>query len=343
MLMETYQEELKECNLCEWKCGVNRLEGEMGVCMVGKPKVASTTLHPAPPQSYTVFMAGCNFRCLNCQNWNIAHRPERPRSLRGYIEPEELAQEAVLKIGSRRGKMIGADRVFFSGGSPTPNLPYIERVVEESKKIGDNKGKGKGMEVRVNYDTNGFLTEESLERVLDFTTSITFDIKAFDGELHRALTGAPVQPVLRNARKTIEDAKDRLWEIRYLLIPGVNEEDVRPLAEFLEGIDETVPLNFLAFRPNFILEDLRGVKIKELEKAVETAEDVGLTNVGWSGRPGLTAQIDPKEGIFSDTEGTEIAQEIAEEKGCVRTSQDCGSCLENKDCSIKLYRPEKDR
>ncbi len=302
--------------------------------MLGKPKVASTTLHPAPPQSYTIFMAGCNYRCLNCQNWNIAHFPGQDTRLRGYVSPKKLARETVSKIKSRRGKAIGADRIFFSGGSPTPSLPYIERVVEEAGRIDKNIG--------VNYDTNGFLTEDSLERVLDFTTSITFDIKAFNEEVHRALTGAPVEPVLRNAEKVIKEGKDRLWEFRYLLIPGINEKDVRPLAEFLRGLDESVPLNFLAFRPNFILEDVRGVQKEELKKAVDTAREVGLTNVSWSGRPGLTGKIDPKE-MYPDKIGAELAQELAEEKGCVRESRDCGSCPATKDCSIKLYRPRKSR
>ena len=43
------------------------------------------------------------------------------------------------------------------------------------------------------------MTEESFERVLAFATSVTFDIKACDDEVHHALTGASVAPVLRNA------------------------------------------------------------------------------------------------------------------------------------------------
>ncbi len=328
--MEDYLRELTDCELCEWRCGVDRLGGERGVCMLGEPKVASCTLHPAPPQSYTVFIGGCNLRCLNCQNWNISHFPEQQVRIRGHLDPEKLAREALSKIRSLKGKSIGADRIFFSGGSPTPSLPYVERVVKEAERI-DKK-------VGVNYDTNGFLTEGSLERVLNFTTSITFDIKAFSGEVHRALTGAPVEPVLRNAEKVIEEAKDKLWEFRYLLIPGINEEDVKPLSEFLCEIDKTVPLNFLAFRPNFIFKDIRGVEKKELDKAVNTAREAGLKNVEWSGRPGLPGK-DPKD-IFTDKGSSETAKHLAEMEGCSSEYRDCGACLNNKDCSIKRYRLE---
>lgn len=313
-------DELKSCELCEWRCGVNRLQGELGVCMLEGPKVASTMLHPAPPQSFTVFMAGCNFRCLNCQNWSIAHVPEQKVSLREKIHPKVLAGEAVNKLNSKRGKYMGADRIFFSGGSPTPSLPYIEMVVEEAREI-DKK-------LKINYDTNGFLTEKSLDRVLDFASSITFDIKAFDDRIHRELTGAPVQPVLRNARTVAEKALEKLWEFRYLLIPGVNEKDVEPLSSFLYEIDEEIQLNFLAFRSNFVLEDHPGVKRKALDRAVTIAENTGLKNVSWSGSPSL----------FEESEKEDI-RDIRKRKGCIDPQRDCGKCERMLECPVKKYDP----
>jgi pyruvate formate lyase activating enzyme len=87
--------DLERCELCEHRCGVNRLKGGAGVCRVTLPCVASATLHPAPPESYTVFMAGCNFKCLNCQNWTISQYPDSGYGQRGYEDPEALAEECV--------------------------------------------------------------------------------------------------------------------------------------------------------------------------------------------------------------------------------------------------------
>ena len=162
--------ELATCELCEHRCQVNRLEGQTGVCKVTLPVVASASLHPAPPESYTVFMSGCNFKCLHCQNWTISQYPDNKCLQRGYVEPEELAEECVQQLKSIYGKAMGADRIFFSGGEPTVHLPYIEKVVEEARKIKP--------ETRVNYDTNGYMNEKSLQRVLNFATSITYDLKA---------------------------------------------------------------------------------------------------------------------------------------------------------------------
>ena len=121
------------------------------------PVVASATLHPAPPESYTIFMAGCNYKCLNCQNWTISQYPDNEFIQRGYEDPKELAEECVDKLSSISAKLMGADRIFFSGGEPTIHLPYIEEVVEEARKIRPD--------TKVNFDTNGYMTEESLRRV----------------------------------------------------------------------------------------------------------------------------------------------------------------------------------
>ena len=328
--MMEYLSELKECNLCQWRCGVDRLKGEFGVCETGIPVVASKTLHPAPPESFTIFMGGCNFRCLNCQNWDIAHRKRTDKS--NFIEPADLAAEGIKRINSYSGKMIGADRLFFSGGSPTPSLPYIERVVEEARKIED---------IKVNFDTNGFMTKSSLKRVLEFTTSITFDIKAYHDDVHRAITGAPVKPVLRNAEYLVENAVDKLWEFRYLLIPGVNQEDVFHLSRFLSDIDEEVPLNFLAFRPNFVMENYRGVDRGELEKSVKIAKDAGLKNVSWSGLPGIRGNSTVLDQARYTQPGAKIAGGIAEDKGCITHPRDCNSCTALKDCKIKRYEPSR--
>lgn len=327
--MKDYLSELENCELCEWKCGVNRLEGELGVCRLGKPQVSSAMLHPAPPQSYTVFLAGCNFKCLNCQNWTIAHYPDSGKSVRGFFDPKDLAEEAHRALNSSQGQRIDADRIFFSGGSPAPSLPYIEKVVEEARKLGETK---------VNYDTNGFLTQKSLERVFDFTTSITFDIKAYHDDVHRALTGAPVEPVLRNAKYIAENAKDKLWEFRVLLIPEITFEEVRPIAEFLFEIDENLPLNFLAFRPNFVMDEYQGATLEIMNEAVGVAKEIGLKNVSWSGHAELPGRFPEGKASEYEHRGAKIAGEIAKRKGCKTHPRDCESCSLKHECPIKNYQ-----
>jgi len=71
---------LSPCRLCPRVCGVDRLNGQRGVCRVGAPPVvASWNVHPweEPPisgtrGSGTIFFTGCTGRCLFCQNYPIS-------------------------------------------------------------------------------------------------------------------------------------------------------------------------------------------------------------------------------------------------------------------------------
>lgn len=326
---------LKKCELCEHRCGVNRLEGEMGVCRMTIPVIASATLHPAPPESYTVFVAGCNYRCLGCQNWSISHYPDNQVRQGGYEDPKDLAKECISQLDSRPARLMGADRIFFSGGEATIHLPYIEKVVEEARKINPD--------TKINFDTNGYLTEKSLKRVLGFTTSITFDLKAYHDEVHLALTGASSDPVLRNAEYIGRNAKEKLWEFRILVIPRVNEEEIKPLAEFIADIDPALPVCFLAFRPNFILENHMGADRILMDKCVSIAKDSGLEHVYWSGHTDIPGGCIGTESEIKENyqlEGARLAGTYAFYKGCHTHPRSCEECGSNQDCEIKKYIPK---
>ncbi len=334
-MMHLYpKDDLERCELCEHRCGVNRLKGETGVCRVTMPTVASATLHAAPPESYTVFVAGCNFKCLNCQNWTISQHPDNAFNQRGYKDPRELAEECVSELSSATAKMMGADRIFFSGGEPTIYLPYIEKVVEEARKIRPN--------TKINFDTNGYMTERSLERVLSFSTSITYDLKAYDDEVHLALTGASSQPVLRNAENIGRHSKDRLWEYRILVIPRINEDEIRPLTEFLADIDTSLQVCFLAFRPNYVLENHVGATRRVMDRCVGIARDSGLENAYWSGHTGISGTVmnvkkEAKERYKS--EGARLAGSYALAAGCRTHPRGCSACVSSQACLTKKYIP----
>ncbi len=322
------------CELCEHRCGVNRLNGESGVCRVTLPVVASATLHPAPPESYTVFMAGCNYKCLHCQNWTISQYPDNGLDQRGNIDPRALAEECVDQLHSHAGRRMGADRIFFSGGEPSIHLPYIEKVVQEARNMDPG--------IKVNFDTNGFVTEESLLRILAFTTSVTFDLKAYDEDVHLALTGASAEPALRNAAYIGKYAKDQIWEYRIAVIPKLNENEIKPLTGFIASIDPSLPVCFLAFRPNFALDRHPGADRQLMRRCVEIARQSGLENVSWAGYTdihGTIAEIDDELMKIYPSEETQLAGSYALNAGCQRHPRNCAICDLNQNCKVKRYIP----
>lgn len=337
MTQADFLKDLEECELCEHRCRVNRLEGETGVCRVTTPSVASATLHPAPPESYTVFMAGCNFKCLNCQNWSISQYPDNGCNQRGYEDPKELAEECVHWLASVPAKLMRADRIFFSGGEPTIYLPYIEKVIEEARK--------RRPDTKVNFDTNGYMTEKSLERILSFTTSITYDLKAYNDEIYLALTGGSSEPVLRNAEHIGRHAKEKLWEYRILVIPKINEDEIGPLTGFVANIDPSLPVCFLAFRPNFALEDHAGASRALMDQCVAIAKASGLKNAYWSGHTGIAGTVmnlDSKVKESYSLQGAQLAGTYAFAAGCQTLPRGCTTCTSNQACEIKKYIPRRE-
>lgn len=202
------------CTLCEHRCGVNRLAGQTGICRMTMPAVASATLHPAPPESYTVFMAGCNYKCLNCQNWTIAQLPDNGYLPRGFVSAKELAKECVDHLESPAAKLMGADRIFFSGGEPTIHLPYIEKVIAEARKLSPG-----------------------------------------------------------------------------LKVNKINEAEIEPLCGFIADIDADLPVRFLAFRPNYVLENHPGAKAELMDRCANIAKKSALRNAHWSGQTGIAGFI----------------------------------------------------
>ncbi len=327
MVADSWMDDLRRCELCAWRCRVDRLAGELGACGQTWPQIASATLHPAPPASFTIFIAGCNFTCLHCQNWNIAFAPaagERPPP-----KPREVALTAVRWLMTPEALLMGADRLFFSGGCPTTALPYIEAVVAEARSIMPSLG--------VNFDTNGFLTPESLERVARFATSITFDLRAADDEVSRALSGAPAGPVLESAETVARRYRELLFEFRILVVPGINEEEVPALSRFIARLEADLPVCFLAFRPNFVLEDHPGASRAVMERAVDSALQAGLTNVTWSGSPGLTGKETLSRNEAYRRGGARLAGAVAEATGCPTHPRACGPCEQRLVCPLRAY------
>jgi len=107
-----------QCHFCERRCGVDRRRGR-GWCRVGEAAVASEFLHygeePMLVPSHTVFFSGCTFACVFCQNHDISQHHAGM-----HVSPESLAEV----IRRRQGLNVN-----WVGGEPTPNLPYILRVL----------------------------------------------------------------------------------------------------------------------------------------------------------------------------------------------------------------------
>jgi pyruvate formate lyase activating enzyme len=214
------------------------------------------------------------------------------------------------------------DKIGFTGGEPTIHLPYIEEVVQAIRET--------GTEIGVGIATNGFCTPETLERVIDIATSISFEIKAYDDDVHRMLTGAPSAPVLRNAKVLATIARDNIRVFRTVVIPGITDRQVLKIAAFIAEIDPTIPYRLIGFRPNFILYYHPGPGMALMNDLTEQCKDIGLTDVAWSG-------YYPTE--MPGGSETEIAMQYLRRAGCHKYPRSCGECELRDRCPACLLEP----
>ena len=169
------------------------------------------------------------------------------------------------------------------------------------------------------------------------------DIKAFNDEVHLALTGASSEPVLRNAKYIGRFAKDKLWEYRILVIPKINEEEIQPLCRFISDIDANLPVCFLAFRPNYVLEHHPGAAAELLDRCVNIAKRSGLKNAYWSGQtgiPGVISALQKKVVSAYQTAGGRLAGAYAYVAGCRTHARNCAACSSHQACLVKRYVPQ---
>lgn len=171
-----------------------------------------------PGLRLVVFLQGCPFKCLYCANPDtIDARGGKPTA------PSEILDMAVSQkpfFGKRGG-------VTFSGGEPTVQARELIPLVADLKSHG----------IHVCLDSNGGVWNEHVERLLGLVDLVLLDIKQFNNERHRKLTGRDNDRTLATARWLEENGR-KFW-LRYVLVPGYSdfEADIRALGEALCGYE----------------------------------------------------------------------------------------------------------
>ena len=172
--------------------------------------------YDGPGLRLVVFLQGCPFRCLYCANPDtIAFEGGHPTA------PEEILRMALNQkpfFGRKGG-------VTFSGGEPTVQAGALIPLVKMLKDNGIN----------VCLDSNGGVWNPDVEELLGLVDLVLLDVKEFNLERHRAITGRDNAVTLRTAAWLEEHGKP-FW-LRYVLVPGYSdfEEDIRALGDHFRG------------------------------------------------------------------------------------------------------------
>ena len=272
-----------QCNLCGKYCKIKN--NNSGFCNTQKnidgklyslnyQRIASYHIDPIEKKplyhflpgssTYSIGGFGCNFSCLNCQNYML--------SMNSYdkFNSTKILQETIVK------NAINDNCLSISWTYNEPTL-YFDFARETSLIAHDENLKNV-------YVSNGYMSEESLDETLKFIDAFNIDLKFFDDEMYRKICGGKLDVVLGNL-KAIYDGKKKYGthlEITTLLINGLNtdEDHIRSICNFiLEELGPEVPLHFSRFFPMYKMEDKNPTNIDYLLRAKEIAVDMGIEYV----------------------------------------------------------------
>ena len=172
---------------------------------------------------------GCQFRCLYCHNpdtWNMSN---------GIPVTLARATEELRKY--RHGLKIMSGGFTLSGGEPLMQDRFAVKLFTAAKSMG----------IHTALDTNGFLGNRLSDTELEQIDLVLLDIKMWDPERHRHLTGMDNAPVLDFARRLAE-RKRPIW-VRFVLVPGLSDdaENIAHIARFSAGLGNVERVDVLPF------------------------------------------------------------------------------------------------
>jgi len=104
--------------------------------------------------------------------------------------------------------------------------------------------------------SNGFVTPGPLKEITAFIDAFNIDLKAFNSEFYRKLTGADIDPVKRTLKQIVQSGKH--LEITTLIIPSQNDSEREMAMEadwIAEELGKEVPLHLSRYFPTFKRKD----------------------------------------------------------------------------------------
>jgi pyruvate formate lyase activating enzyme len=272
-----------QCQACNHYCQI--APGNRGICGVrenqdGKlyslvyGKIVAKNIDPIEKKplfhflpgtkSLSIATVGCNFRCLYCQNADIAQMPKesvlfREGNVPGVdLNPEDIVNEALL---------VGTPSIAYTYTEPTI---FIEFALE-TMKLARKKN------LKNIWVTNGYTSKEVLKEVFPYLDAANVDLKGFTEEFYNKICGAKLKPVLDTIKAM---KKAGVWvEITTLVVPGQNDtkEHFEGIAKFIaKELDKETPWHISKFFPTYKLKDLPPTPPSSLLEAREAGIKAGL-------------------------------------------------------------------
>lgn len=238
-------------------------------CAVHLDPIEKKPLTHFYPRSKAFSMAttGCNFRCLNCQNWEISQKkPEQVEHM--TLFPKEVVKTAIEKK---------ARSIAYTYSEPTTFYEYMFDTAVLARQA----------DLKNILISNGYINRKPLLSLCRYLDGANINLKSFDNAIYNCLNGGTLHPVLETFKTLHEQG---VWfEMTTLVVPTyVDKPDMikRMCAWILKNLGPDYPLHFLRFFPQYKLNRLPATPIATLEALRKIALDQGIRYVYLGNAPG---------------------------------------------------------
>lgn len=266
------------CNLCEIRCGVDRLGGARGRCgLSDTTHVYSKMLHFGEEQhlipSYLVSFSGCSMHCTFCSEDDHLRPPFRAAP----SSPSALADHLIHDIQRLRPR---AKNINLVGGEPSISLPFISDLAHALSLRWPSHPP-------LLLNSNAYMTPEALSLCDGLISIYVLDLKFGPGAC--GWTIGKVDRYFEVVTARLLQAWDQVshnWErlvVRHLLMPGHWACCSQPALQWLATHMPSAAINVM---PSFT--SFSGTRaIKHWAHASETSAQEHATALTWLQSLGL--------------------------------------------------------
>lgn len=266
-----------------------------------------------PGSRLVLFLQGCNYQCKNCHNPHtiglcdacgdcVATCPENALKLinlnnKHHIQwdsercsqcdtclavcPKQASpkltrytvEEILTILHSQRHFING---ITVSGGEASLQLPFILALFKGIKATESLS------HLTCMLDTNGSLSLTGWHKLLPFLDSAMVDLKAWQQDTHRYITGRDNHAVFKSIQLLAKEQK--LYEVRLLHIPSITdyEEEIDALATYLLLLSPNMRVKLNAFHHHGVVDDALNwpsCKQADIERLAAALTKRGVTNL----------------------------------------------------------------
>jgi len=281
MLYEKLENKKVHCKLCSHNCNIpeskfgfcgarKNIDGTLYSLVYGEIIAAHTDPIEKKPlyhflpgsKSFSIATPGCNFRCSFCQNWQISQitKKENRQIENRFVKPEDVVENALNQ---------GCESISYTYTEPTIFFEYAYDTAKIAKKQG----------LKNTFVTNGYMTNEALEKISPFLDAANVDLKSFRDDFYKKICKANLKPVLDSIKKMKELG---IWvEVTTLIVPDQNdsEEELNDIADFISSVGKEIPWHISRFHPDYKYNESYPTPIKTLHKAYNIGKKHGLKYV----------------------------------------------------------------